>query len=119
MPDRVGHIETLHERDELVRRILDAVPGGVVHVARDGAIRSANPEALRILGFRFDELTKRFISDFDPETIREDGSPFPASEYPVALVLTTGKPQGPVTLGVRKRSGELSWAVFRAEPVLD
>lgn len=113
------HIQTLHEGEELVRRILDAVPGGVVHVARDGSIRSANPDALRILGLRFDELTRRFISDFDPETIREDGSPFPAAEYPVALVLTTGEPQGPVTLGVRKPSGELSWAVFRAEPVLD
>lgn len=115
----MNHINTLQEGEELVRRILDAVPGGVVHVAKDGSIRSANPDALRILGLRFDELSKRFISDFDPETIREDGSPFPAAEYPVALVLTTGKSQGPVTLGVRKPSGELSWAVFRAEPVLD
>jgi PAS domain S-box-containing protein len=114
-----SHIQTLHEGEELVRRILDAVPGGVVHVGRDGSIRSANNDALRILGIRFDELTKRFISDFDPETIREDGSPFPATEYPVAVVLTTGKAAGPVTLGVRKPSGELSWAVFRAEPVLD
>ena len=42
-----NHIQTLHEGEELVRRILDAVPGGVVHVARDGSIRSANPDALR------------------------------------------------------------------------
>jgi len=114
-----SHIHTLHEGEELVRRILDAVPGGVVHVARDGSIRCANTDALRILGIRFDELTKRFISDFVPETILEDGSPFPAAEYPVAVVLTTGKAAGPVTLGVRKPSGEVSWAVFRAEPVLD
>ncbi len=114
-----NHIQTLHEGEELVRRILDVVPGGVVHVARDGAIRSANVDALRILGIRWDELSRRFITDFDPETIREDGSPFPAAEYPVAIVLTTGQSAGPVTLGVRKPSGEVSWAVFRAEPVLD
>lgn len=119
MSDAPSHIQTLHEGEELVRRILDAVPGGVVHVSRDGSIRSANTDALRILGFRFDQLTKRFISDFDPETIYEDGRPAPVGEYPVSLVLTTGKPQGPVTLGVRKPSGEISWAVFRAEPVLD
>ncbi len=113
-----NHIETLHEGEELLRRILDAVPGGVVHVARDGAIRTANPEALRILGLRWDALSKRFITDFETETLREDGTPFPASEYPVAIVLTTGKAAGPVTLGVRKPSGEVSWAVFRAEPVL-
>jgi two-component system cell cycle sensor histidine kinase/response regulator CckA len=115
----LNHVQTLHEGEELVRRILDAVPGGVVHVARDGSIRAANPDGLRILGLRFDELTKRYISDFDPETIREDGSPFPAVEYPVAIVLATGKAAGPTTLGVRKPDGQLSWAVFRAEPVLD
>jgi PAS domain S-box-containing protein len=70
-------------------------------------------------GLRFDVLAKRYITDFDPETIREDGSAFPAAEYPVAIVLTTGKAAGPTTLGVRKQNGELSWAVFRAEPVLD
>ncbi|NVL83900.1 hypothetical protein HWN75_27395, partial [Escherichia coli] len=51
----MNHINTLQEGEELVRRILDAVPGGVVHVAKDGSIRSANPDALRILGLRFDE----------------------------------------------------------------
>ena len=115
----MSRIETLHEGEELVRRILDAVPGGVVHVAKDGSIRDANTDALRILGLRFDELTSRFIADFDPETIGEDGQPFAASDYPVARVLMTGKPQPPVTLGVRKKDGEVSWAVFRAEPVLD
>ncbi len=119
MAEGPSHIHTLHEGEELVRRILDAVPGGVVHVAKDGSIRSANPDALRILGIRYDVLLKRFITDFDPETIREDGSPFPAAEYPVAIVLTTGKAAGPTTIGVRKQNGELSWAVFRAEPVLD
>ncbi len=119
MADALNHIHTLQEGEELVRRILDAVPGGVVHVAKDGAIRSANVDALRILGIRFDVLAKRYITDFDTETIREDGSPFPAAEYPVAVVLSTGKSSGPTTLGVRKQNGDLSWAVFRAEPVLD
>lgn len=104
---------------ELVRGILDAVPGGVVHVARDGSILSANREALRILGWRFDELTRRYVEDFAPETILEDGSPCPAAEYPVSKVLATGEPQPPVTIGVRKPDGATSWAVFRAVPVRD
>ncbi|HEY8073228.1 MAG TPA: PAS domain S-box protein [Labilithrix sp.] len=114
-----SRIDSVHEGEELLRRILDAVPGGVVHVDRDGSIKNANPEALRILGFRFDALTKRYISDFDPETMLEDGSPCPVAEYPVARVLRTGKPAGPVTIGVRRPDGVLSWALFRAEPVLD
>jgi PAS domain S-box-containing protein len=115
----VQHVRSLHEGEELVRRIFDAVPGGVVHVAADGSIKSANPEALRILGYRFDELTKRFISDFEPETIFEDGRRCPVSEYPVAKVLATGEPHGPTTIGIRRPDGETSWAVFRAVPVRD
>ena len=106
-------------RSEFLRRILEAVPGGVVHVGVDGAILEANGEALRILGLRFDEANRRFIADWDPETIGEDGAPFPAESYPVAQVLKTGTSQPPVTLGVRKKDGNISWAVFRAEPVHD
>jgi PAS domain S-box-containing protein len=113
----VSTIRTIYEGNELVRRILDAVPGGVVHVGSDGSIKSANVEALRILGLRHDAPTQHYITDFDPEVIREDGSPCPASEYPGTRVLVTGEPQGPTTLGVRRPDGEIHWAVFRAVPV--
>ena len=115
----MARIETLHEGEELLRRILDAVPGGVVHVGKDGEIVHANPDALRMLGYRFDEVTKRFIADWDPVTLNEDGSPCPLSEYPVAKVLTTGKPAGPQTIGIRRPDGIVVWAVFRAVPVHD
>jgi PAS domain S-box-containing protein len=114
----VASIETIHEGEELLRRLLEAVPGGVVHVAADGAIRHANREALRILGLRHEELTQRYVVDFETETILEDGSPCPAAEYPVAKVLATGKPHGATTIGVRHPDGAVAWAVFRAEPVL-
>ncbi len=110
-------IRTLHEGNELVRRIFDAVPGGVVHVGRDGRIESANQEALRILGLRHDAPTRRYVADFEPETLHEDGSPCPATDRPVTRVLATGEPQGPTTLGVRRPDGEVHWAVFRAVPV--
>jgi PAS domain S-box-containing protein len=105
--------------DDLLRTLLDAVPGGVVHVGRQGAIESANAEALRILGYRFDDLTRTFVADFDTTTIGEDGEVFPASEYPVSKVLATGQPQPPVTIGVRRPDGTISWAVYRAVPALD
>lgn len=104
---------------ELVQRIIEAVPGGVVHVAVDGSVQSANGEALRILGFRYDDVTKRYINDWTPQTIHEDGSPCPLEDYPVAKVLATGKADGPITIGIRRPDGETSWAVFRAVPVHD
>lgn len=101
----------------LLREVLDALPGGVVRVSRLGEIVTGNAEALSLLGFSLDALTRRVVQDFETETIREDGSPFPAAEYPVALALATGRPAGPATLGVRRSDGTLRWAVFRAMPV--
>lgn len=103
----------------LTRELLEAVPGGVVHVRRDGSIATANREALRLLGLTYDELVHRYTGDFDGETIREDGSSFPASEYPVSHVLRTGTPAPEAVIGLCHPDGTITWALFRARPILD
>lgn len=109
----------LLESEELMRRTIAAIPGGIVHVAADGAILSANPEALRILGLSYDALTRRYTRDFDPETLREDGTPCPMDDYPVTRALVTGEPQAPETIGVKRPNGSIAWAIFTAVPVKD
>ncbi|MCR9141576.1 MAG: EAL domain-containing protein [bacterium] len=99
--------------------LLEVMPGGVVHVSADGAILYANQEARRMLGYSYDELTKRYTVDWSPATIREDGTPFPIEEYPVSRALATGQTQPPATIGVQRPDGKLFWAVFRATPVRD
>jgi PAS domain S-box-containing protein len=117
-PDGVdGAHAALLASEEMNRAILAAMPGGVVHVAPDGAILAANPEALRILGLSYDAVTKRYAQDFESETIREDGAPCPAAEYPVTRALLSGEPQPPMTIGVRRPDGSVAWAVFTAVPV--
>lgn len=104
---------------ELTERLIEALPGGVVHVSSDGAVLRANAEACRILGLSFDELMQRYVADFDSQTIYEDGSPARAADYPVSRALATGEPQPATTLGVRTPNGEVAWVVFRAVPVRD
>jgi PAS domain S-box-containing protein len=104
---------------ELNQRLIEALPGGVVEVGRDGSIITANAEAMRILGFSFDALTRRVVKDFESETIFEDGSPAAASDYPVSKALATGQPQAAVTLGVKRPDGEISWAVYKAVATRD
>src|SRR5262245_62889489 len=102
--------------EELFRILLETAPCGVVQVGIDGAIKAANGEALRVLGFRYDELTKQFVTDFDTKTVHEDGSPCPATEYPVSRALATGERQPAMTIGVVRPDGDVSWAIFRATP---
>ena len=107
----------LRETLELNRRIMEAMPGGIVHVLADGSIVSANAEALRVLGLSYDDLTRRYVSDFDTETIHEDGSPCTVEHYPVTRAIVTGERQPAHTIGVRRPDGSVSWAVFTAVPV--
>ena len=109
----------LSASQELNERLIEALPGGVVHVAKDGSILRANGEALRILGLSYDQISRRYISDFTPSTSFEDGSPARVQDYPVAKAIATGQPQPALTLGVAKPNAEVSWAVFRAVPTRD
>lgn len=102
---------------ELAEDIIEAMPGGVVHVSTSGRILTANREATRVLGMSYDKLTRRYVEDFRTETFWEDGSPCPPEEYPVTRAIVTGKVQPETTLGIRRPDGELTWAVFRAAPV--
>ncbi len=103
--------------EELNRRIIEAVPGGVVVLSAEGSVLRANPEAVRLLGLSYDELTHRYVADFEPETLRDDGTPCPVDEYPASICLATGRPAGPSTIGVRHRDGSIAWAVFTALPL--
>ena len=109
----------LSASQELNERLIEALPGGVVHVGKDGAILRANGEALRILGIRHDEISGRYVSDFTPIVTYEDGSPTPVQDYPVSQAIVTGQTQPALTLGVTKPNAEVSWAVFRAVPTRD
>jgi PAS domain S-box-containing protein len=99
---------------ELNERLIEALPGGVVHVNTDGSFLNANAEGLRILGLSYDALSKRLVQDFEAETIHEDGSRAKATDYPVVKALRTGQTQPALTLGVKRPDGTVSWAVYRA-----
>jgi PAS domain S-box-containing protein len=113
-------VETeLRQSEEMLRRILETVPGGIVTVGLDGSIRQANKEAQNLLGISWDQMSRRFVQDWEPETLREDGSRCPAADYPVSRCLATGLPQPPTTIGVRHRNGQIAWAVYTAVPITE
>jgi PAS domain S-box-containing protein len=109
--------DTHRGSEEFVRRVLDAVPGGVVHVDVGKVVLSANPEAARILAKPASFLVGRSVLDLGVEVIHEDGSPCPLEECPLGMALLHGTPQGPETLGFRQPDGSFLWATFRATPV--
>jgi PAS domain S-box-containing protein len=116
--DRKQAEDLLRQSEELNRRIVEAIPGGIVHVGREGQILSANTEARRILGINSDQVARATILDLEPWTVYENGVTCPREEFPAALCRATAERQEPVTLGTLRPSGEISWAIYTAVPVL-
>src|SRR5690606_33605159 len=102
---------------KLDHHFLNQFPCGLAVVSAAGAIEMANEEAVKLLGLTFDELTHRYVADFATTTIREDGSIFPVEEYPVSRALATGQKQEPVTMGVSRADGRVTWATYAASPI--
>jgi len=112
------HTEGLLEASkELNDRLIEALPGGLVHVGVDGSLLRTNAEAMRMLGLLGPDPMR--IADFAGTTIFEDGSPADPSDYPVTRALLTGLPQPATVIGLKRPQGDLIWAVFRAVPTRD
>ena len=117
------HEQPLAEHDpsdpKLLPGILDSLVVGVMQFDKQGGMTYANAFAQRIMEFVGLAPHERSLRDFEPWTIRPDGSPFLIEDYPAIKCLRTGQPQGPTTLGLRHRSGETRWLTISTVPGLD
>lgn len=110
--------EELRVSEEKHRRLYETMAQGVVYQASDGAILSANPAAERILGLAFSEMQGRTSMDPEWRGIREDGSEVAGSEHPAMIALRTGKPFGPMIMGVyQPETHDHVWLSINAIPL--
>jgi PAS domain S-box-containing protein len=111
--------ETILKSEERYRTVIAAMQDGIVIVDADGSIRSCNNSAERILGLSAAQIIGRTAVDPRWRAIHEDGSPFPAETFPVAVTLRTGRPCTDIVTGVYKPDGALTWISINSRPLLD
>jgi PAS domain S-box-containing protein len=93
---------------------------GVVVQGPSTEVLVCNRAALDLLGLEEDQFRGKTSYDPDWNIVREDGTPFEASQRPMASVLATGKPVRNVVMGVyRPRRGDRVWLLVNAQPELD
>ncbi|MBA5866381.1 MAG: PAS domain S-box protein [Nitrospira sp. CR1.3] len=107
----------LKESEARYRSVVNALDEGVVVIDDQGAIRTGNASAERILGMSMAELTKRPLHDPSWRTIHEDGRPFPSEAYPATVTLRTGQSCSGVVMGFFKADGELRWLEVNSRPL--
>ncbi len=110
----------LEASNAIYRRLFETSPQGILYLDADGFITSANPAAARILGYSAELLCSRNNADATWHVIREDGSPFPAEEFPVSVVRSTRRLSDRAVMGVfNPERGRHVWISVTAVPVLD
>lgn len=91
---------------QLLRATLAALEEGVVVYQRDRGVVDANEAAAAFLGR-------------SSHCIREDGTPWPADELPVAETFATGEGQHRTIVGVALVDGERRWLSCTTAPLRD
>ncbi|MEG4508191.1 PAS domain S-box protein [Microcoleus sp. F6_B4] len=107
----------LQESEERYRTVIAAMAEGIVLQDADGAIRTCNASAKRILGLSRKQMMGRTSLDPAWREVREDGSPFPAEEHPAMVTLRTGKACSNVVMGVHKPDGSFTWISINSQPL--
>jgi len=82
--------EALRRERDLVERIMETSPSGIVTLNREGQITFANLQAERVLGLRKDQITQRAYNAPEWHITDFEGRPFPPEELPFARVMREG-----------------------------
>jgi PAS domain S-box-containing protein len=98
------------------RTLFETLPLGVIYYAADGLITAANPAASEMIGVDSSDMLT-WPTAPGSHAVREDGTPFPAEEMPVAVALRTGEVVADVLMGLpHGQTGELRWLLVTAVP---
>jgi PAS domain S-box-containing protein len=113
---RDSEIALRHERD-LVNRLMETSPIGIVAINREGVIAFANSEAERIFGLTRDEVTQRTYNDPGWRATTHEGAPYPDEELPFRLVQSRGGAVHDIPVAIARPDGERILLSVNAAPM--
>jgi len=106
------------ERD-LTEQLLRVSPMGIAVHAPDGRFTRLNERAEDILGHSREDLLDTVFEEPIWDARGPDGEPFPDEQFPLNVVLATGKPCFGTEMSVQRGEGARFWISVNAAPVLD
>ena len=114
---REAALRRLEESEARYGSVVAALHEGVALVGADGAIRTVNASAERILGRAADTLVGLDLLHADLPVLRADGTPMPREELPPIRALREGRPVAGVVLGFDRPDGHRVWLNASSEPL--
>jgi PAS domain S-box-containing protein len=111
--------KALRRERDLLNRLMDTSPSGVVQADADGTVIYANRHAEEILGLEISASDCRTYDDPRWKIADLDGHPFPTENLPFQVVRRTGRPVFGVRHAVRWPGGKRKLLSVNAAPLLD
>jgi len=107
----------LHQSQNRFRALYENLTQGVIYVAADGHVISANPAAEEITGMPLEQLISMSIRSLNGKLVSEDGSVFPWRQYPGIVALNRGEVVKDVIMGfIHPRRRQQCWIRVDAVP---
>jgi PAS domain S-box-containing protein len=109
------------DSESRLRTIIENMAEGLVIEDQDGVIIECNPAACMILGVTPEQLLARVGLAPSEGCLREDGSPFPPSQYPDVVAVKSRQTVRNVVLGIPAPQpgpdGNVRWVVVNCVPI--
>jgi two-component system, sensor histidine kinase and response regulator len=102
--------------DDVARRLIGAMGGGVIVHDRDGRAILANARAIEIIGMPFEDMVNWRAPDPRFQPVDEDGVALPWDDRPTRLALLNGARES-ATFTVPRPEGPTIWVAVTAEPL--
>lgn len=110
--------DQLARSEQELRSLYNAIACGILVRDASGRIVHANAAAAEILGLSVEKMCGH-TSDELWSAIAEDGTALEAGERPGMVALRAGTTVRNVTMGIRRRSGEVRWLQITSVPIAD
>jgi len=105
------------ESESRHQALVDELEEGVLVLAREGAVLSANPAAARMLGVPLEQLRTDGLGPRPYRLFRENGEPLEATDYPLPQVLSTGRASPSAIYRLEREDGSSLWISANAHPL--
>lgn len=111
--------KSFYENEFRLNHVLKTMINGVVVTNLEGQIIYANESAANILSLSIDNIQNKYFSGKEWQQIRDDGSPLPKEELPLAEALGKQKTVYNFEHGLVSDGEKIKWLSINAAPLFD
>ncbi|MCU4972829.1 PAS domain S-box protein [Halobacteria archaeon AArc-m2/3/4] len=115
--DQKERERSLREEHDLVERIVETTPVGIVTLGADGSFGRVNDRAEAIVGYTADDFEGIEQALEALESVTPAGEPYPADEHPVHRVFVEGETVHDVEAGITRSDGQRVWLSVSGTPL--